>query len=202
MEGQFKEKVAQLHAGEKKSVLISKEEYFNLIEEVKGAGNIAGTSKTGRQYYILKRYQVLLCGDVEKLIRKRSNDSEDVVYFAHNDDLFDIIKRVHVTSGHGGRDKMMKVLSVKYANLTREVVELYKSLCIECAKKRKRPAVKGVVVRPILSHDYGSRGQVDLIDMQSMPNGNHKWIMVYQVRNYFLFRILFRIYFLVICIRC
>ena len=76
---------------------------------------------------------------------------------------------------------MMKVLSVKYANITREVVELYKSLCIECAKKRKRPTVKGVVVRPILSNDYGSRGQVDLIDMQSMPNGNREWIMVYQV---------------------
>jgi len=28
--------------------------------------------------------------------------------------------------------------------------------------------------------DYGSRGQIDLIDMQSMPNGHHKWIMVYQ----------------------
>ena len=28
--------------------------------------------------------------------------------------------------------------------------------------------------------DCGSRGQVDLIDMQSMPSGHHKWIMVYQ----------------------
>src|SRR5438132_6945162 len=129
---------------------------------------------------MLKRYRILLCGDVEKLIINGKADG-DVVYFAHNDYLFDIIKRVHVTSGHGGRDKMMKVLSVKYANITREVVELYKSLCIECAKKRKRPAVKGVVVRPILTNDYGSRGQVDLIDMQSMPNGHHKWILVYQV---------------------
>src|SRR5579872_14599 len=133
MEEQFKQSVAQLHAGEKKTLLISKDEYFNLVDEVKEAANVGGTSKTWRQYNILKRYQILLCGDVEKLIRKRKDDG-DVVYFAHNDDLFDIIKRVHVTSGHGGRDKMMKVLSVKYANITREVVELYKSLCIECAK--------------------------------------------------------------------
>ncbi|MGH0119928.1 UNVERIFIED_CONTAM: hypothetical protein FKN15_029191 [Acipenser sinensis] len=39
---------------------------------------------------------------------------------------------------------------------------------------------KGVVVKPILSCEYLSRGQVDLIDMQSMSRGNFKWIMVYQ----------------------
>ena len=182
MEEQFKLKLVQLHVGDKKFVLLNKDEYFNLIEEVKVASSVTASSKTWRQYYILKRYHVLLCGDVEKLIRKRKDDANENVYFAHNDEMFDIIKRVHISTGHGGRDKMMKVLSAKYANITREVVELYKSLCIECAKKRKRPAVKGVVVRPILSNDYGSCGQVDLIDMQSMSQGNHKWIMVYQVR--------------------
>ena len=35
---------------------------------------------------------------------------------------------------------------------------------------------KGVVVRPIISKDISSRGQVDLIDMQSMAH----MIMVYQ----------------------
>ena len=39
---------------------------------------------------------------------------------------------------------------------------------------------KGVVVRPILSKDFSSRGQVDLIDMQSMAHMGYKWIMVYQ----------------------
>ena len=31
-----------------------------------------------------------------------------------------------------------------------------------------------------MSEDFLSRGQVDLIDMQSMPANGHKWIMVYQ----------------------
>lgn len=65
-----------------------------------------------------------------------------------------------------------------------QIVELYKSLCVECIKKRKRPTMKGVVVKPIISNDYGSRGQVDLIDMQSMPSRDNKWIMVYQVTLY------------------
>src|SRR5688572_22378367 len=95
--------------------------------------------------------------------------------------MYDIIKRVHLSTGHGGKDKMLKIISVTYANVIREVVELFKSLYTECMKKRKRKCVKGVVVKPIISRDYGSRGQVDLIDMQSMAYGTHKWIMVYQV---------------------
>src|SRR6476469_3249476 len=75
---------------------------------------------------------------------------------------------------------MLKFFSVKYANITVEVIELFKSLCLECMKKRKRAAVKGVVVRPILSREYGCRGQVNLAGMQSMANGQYKWIMVYQ----------------------
>ena len=58
MEAQFKDKLGQLHAGEKKSVLIPKDEYFTLIDEVKEAEKVTGTSKTWRQYYILKRYQI------------------------------------------------------------------------------------------------------------------------------------------------
>ena len=125
------------------------------------------------------RYEVMQCGDIEKLVRKRDNQASPT-YFAHIDETYDIIKRAHIATGYGGHDKMMKVLIPKYANVTRDVVELYKTLCITCMKKRKRPTTKGVVVRPILTSDYGSRGQVDLVDMQSMPNGTYKWIMVYQ----------------------
>ena len=49
-----------------------------------------------------------------------------------------------------------------------------------CQEKRKRPKTTGVVVWPILSHEFNSRSQVDLIDMQSSPQGKFKWIMVYQ----------------------
>jgi hypothetical protein len=126
------------------------------------------------------RYEVLQCGDVQKIIRKRHDAQDNPVYYAHMDDLFDIVKRAHLSTGHGGRHKMEKELGSKYANITREVVELFKSLCTACMKKRKRLVTKGVVVRPILTNEYGSRGQVDLVDMQSMPNGQHKWIMAFQ----------------------
>ena len=75
--------------------------------------------------------------------------------------------------------KMTKALN-KYANITRDSIELYKSLCVQCQQKPKRATTKGVVVKPILSKDYGSRVQIDLIDMQSMCKGSYRWIMVYQ----------------------
>jgi transposase InsO family protein len=39
---------------------------------------------------------------------------------------------------------------------------------------------KGVVVRPNLSKEFSARGQVDLIDMQSLTHSSFRWIMVYQ----------------------
>ena len=126
------------------------------------------------------RYEVLQCGDVEKLIRKRKEPTDSPIYYATIEDTYDIIKRAHIATGHGGRDRMQKELQKKYANITTKALELYKSLCEECQKKRKRPMTKGVVVRPILTKEFSLRGQVDLIDMQAMSSSTHKWIMVYQ----------------------
>jgi hypothetical protein len=52
-------------------------------------------------------------------------------------------------------------------------------MCEEC-KLRRRGQLKGVVVRPILSSSFNSRGHVDLVDMQSMPDGIYRSIMNYQ----------------------
>ena len=46
--------------------------------------------------------------------------------------------------------------------------------------KKEKIASKGLVVKPLLSKDFNSRGQVDLVDMQSMPDGDFKFIMHYQ----------------------
>ena len=58
------------------------------------------------------------------------------------DEMFHIVKRAHTSTGHGDRDKILKALT-KYANVTRDIVGLYKSFCSECLQKRKQPTVKG-----------------------------------------------------------
>ena len=52
-ETMFKQQLGVMHSTGK-NMLMSKEEYFSLIEELKQASNESGT-KTNRQYYILKR---------------------------------------------------------------------------------------------------------------------------------------------------
>ena len=64
---------------------------------------------------------------------------------------------------------MVKELGKKYANVTRDSIELFKSMCLDCQRTRVRPMTKGVIVPPILSKEFSARGQVDLIDMQSLP---------------------------------
>ena len=54
-------------------------------------------------------------------------------------DTCDLITKAHIATGHGGRNRVMKHLSSKYANITREAVELFKSFCVMCHEKKKAP---------------------------------------------------------------
>ena len=83
-----------------------------------------------------------------------------LLYYVSLEDTFDVIKRAHIATGHGGRDRMIKELQRKYVNTTTKSLELYKSLCEECQKKRKRPMTNGVVVRPILTELHAGRNFV------------------------------------------
>ena len=57
---------------------------------------------------------------------------------------------------------------------------LPKESCEECQLKKRKVASKGLVVKLLLSKDLNCRGQVDLVDMQSLPDGDYKFIMHYQ----------------------
>lgn len=52
--------------------------------------------------------------------------------------------------------------------------------CEECALNKKRQKTTGVVAKPILSNNVFSRAQMDLIDFQSLPDVEYKWLLVYQ----------------------
>ena len=75
-----------------------------------------------------------------------------------------------MSTGHCGRDRMLKHIKEKYANITKDSFELFKSYCVVCQEKRKHPKTKGVV-KPFLSSEFNSRAP---------PQGQYKYIMVYQ----------------------
>ncbi|XP_070188954.1 KRAB-A domain-containing protein 2-like [Littorina saxatilis] len=179
MENRFTEELFKIKYAGKCYNLFGKAEYSKMLQDVKTAA-VSKESKNQHDYHILRKYEVLQCGPVEKLIKKREHAEETPMYFVTIEETFDVLRASHIATGHGGRDRMMKEIKKKYANISVQAIELFKSLCLECQKKRTRPKTTGVVVRPILTKDFSCRGQVDLVDMQSMSCNGYKWIMVYQ----------------------
>ncbi|XP_047505092.1 KRAB-A domain-containing protein 2-like [Pieris napi] len=159
------------------SFYFSNEQYLEIINSVKSAKE--AKSKTTLQYRRLKRFDLCSVSGVEKLIAPLSSSETTIKYYVTNDEMFDILHETHLAVGHGGKHRMEKECKKKYKNITQEVIKLYLRLCEPCQKKLKS-AKKGIVVKPLVSTEMNSRCQVDLIDMQSNPDGDFKFIMVYQ----------------------
>ena len=94
--------------------------------------------------------------------------------------MYPLIKTAHIGIGHGGIHKTNKELRRQFANINREAIRIFGSNCDQCILKRKRSEISKLVAKPILSADFNSRGQVDLVDFQSVHHNEYKWIMHYQ----------------------
>lgn len=132
--------------------------------------------KTPLQQRRLKRFGMLNITGVKKLIAR---SEENIRYYLPADELYDVIDAAHVAVGHGGRDRMLAETSKKYANITKKMISLYLSMCGTCQQKKTKKK-RGLISKPILHSKMNSRCQVDLIDFQTQPDGNFKFIMVYQ----------------------
>jgi hypothetical protein len=156
---------------------LTSERYNCLLSEVKEAKSVKG--KQTVHYRRLKRYDILNIGGEEKLTVPLSVKKTETIYYVTFDELFNVIHEAHIAVGHGGRPRMIKELNCKYKNVTVESIVTYLRLCEPCQKKQ-RTLKKGLVVNPIQHNEMNSRCQVDLIDMQSNPDRDMKFILVYQ----------------------
>jgi hypothetical protein len=155
--------------------VLTKSAYLKLIDEVKAA--YASKSKTQQQRRRVKRYDLVKENDNFRLIQ--SGTQENPSYVVPIEEVFDIIETAHISSGHGGRDRIRHCLQHKYHNITFDMISTFLNSCETChAKKSVRSS--GFVVKPIVEKSYLNRAQVDLIDMQSRPDGEFRWILVYQ----------------------
>lgn len=85
----------------------------------------------------------------------------------------------HVNTGHGRKHRMLAELKKSYKNVTQEVVLLFLKLCV--SRQQKLGTQKNsIVLKPVKFSEMESRCQVDLIDMQTMPDDRFQFIMVYQ----------------------
>jgi hypothetical protein len=101
---------------------------------------------------------------------------DPIQYYVATEDMHPLIKTAHIRVGQGGIHKTNKELRRQFANISR----IFGSNCEQCILKRKRSEISKLVAKPILSADFNPRGQVDLVDFQSVPDNEYTWIMHYQ----------------------
>ena len=53
-------------------------------------------------------------------------------------------------------------------------------MCETCQLKNTPRSKKHIVVKPIISDRFNARAQIDLIDMQTNPDGPYRFILNYQ----------------------
>lgn len=178
MKVRFNAELLKRHCDLKNSVFLTDERYYQLIKDVDSAKSKT-KKKEPRDYWLLKKYDVLVVNNNSKLINPVKNNDNNILYYTKESDVFDVLHDAHQSLGHGGRDRMLYELNSKFKNITRFEVDLYLSLCEQCQLKHKKIR-KGLVVKPIISSEFNSRCQVDLIDFQSNADQLFKFIMVYQ----------------------
>lgn len=114
---------------------------------------------------------------MKKLIKNTQN--ANIRYYLPIDEIYDVIDSAHATTGHGGRDRIKKETSKNYANITTDIISVFLSMCEVCQLKKKKAKSKCLVLKPILHTQSNTGSQIDLIDMQTEPDGNFKFILVY-----------------------
>lgn len=158
------------------SSLLNREKLLSLIADVKRCKKTS--KKVPRDYWLLKHYDVLEVRGVEKLIVPVTKTKPNVLFYCSSDCLFDILYETHLSIGHGGRDRMVKELNRYYKNITQNDIKLFLNFCEPCQQKRK--SNKKDVKQSLIFPQINSRCQVDIIDFQSQPDENYKFIFVYQ----------------------
>jgi hypothetical protein len=87
------------------------------------------------------------------------------------------IKRAHGQDHTKGR-MLYACLGEQFKSIGRKLCKMFADMCPICITRMKcNWPVAGI--KPIITHSFGTQGQVDLIDFQSMPNGDFCFLLNY-----------------------
>lgn len=150
--------------------------YKKFIKEAKEAKTKRGTSKLARRF---NRFAVVTVGEKERLIAPLKAGQTKMRFFVRNSELFDILMKAHLDLNHGRRNRMFEEVKKDYKNVSVEAINIFLELCGACLGKKKTKR-RGLTVKPMVFNAFNDRTQVDLIDFQSSPDGQFRFIMVVQ----------------------
>ncbi|GFO19634.1 KRAB-A domain-containing protein 2 [Plakobranchus ocellatus] len=118
----------------------------------------------------------------KKTVKSRSTRQESPLYYVSIEEAFDVISSANISTDRGGIDLMLEELLKKIMYTFQLRPLSCSSLSVKNAKRSGNADAddEGCCQSPN-THQFLSRGQVDLTYVQRMTSGfNKKWILVYQ----------------------
>ena len=84
--------------------------------------------KTFSHYHHAKTYELAKIGSEVRVILKRRDVSETLVFMAAADDLYDMLLEAHIQTAHGRRDKMLYYAKNKW-KVPKPACQLFSTRC-------------------------------------------------------------------------
>jgi hypothetical protein len=106
----------------------------------------------------------------EKVLLKTDNYNNPTLknaQAAEKEDVFNILREVHLATGHGKEMVMYINVSRAYFNVSRLNRVIFCNECATCLLTRTNMKKTKAGHWPILANGFGGRGQIDLVDLQS-----------------------------------
>jgi len=151
-------------------------------------GEVASVVKS--DYHLRNKYRLVLLNGENVILdinatnrmQKATPGTTDICVPLAWEDYFGVLFKTHEELAHmlTGR-KLHDKVKGSYPSVSRVVCDKFVDLCPFCnerVKKWQSPARAPPV--HIIEEQFGSRGQVDLIDMSKEPDGLFKYILNYQ----------------------
>ena len=131
-----------------------------------------------------KIYAIVASGDSNILVSRPRNmaveeivDAEFVKRITYLERVFSDLVVEHGTDHSKGRTLYTRVCAV-ISNVPRELCQHFTDTCPRCIERSQRTR-STAGLRPIITSGFNTRGQVDLIDFQSMPDGEFRFLLNY-----------------------
>ena len=146
------------------------QKYINILKNDE-TDNDDDEKKTHLHYYVKRHFAVKQFQDRLVLIDRKNFDNDRVIPYLYKEEIYDILKMVHLNCLHGGIKKTFLRCKLAAANIKISHVKIFISICDVCNdNKEKRKRKKPEAIRKIVSLGFGARAQVDLIDIQKLLN--------------------------------
>ena len=139
--------------------------------------------QSASDYYILSRYAIF---NEKYLVDKKDITNKNItppIYVAHNQ-IIGYLKVAHDRVFHGGLKKTYRACKEDVKNVKMKQVVDFIANCNYCRTVKDKRGYKKIprhpLTRPIVSREYGSRGQADLIDVKAFGQTECCFILNYQ----------------------